>query len=65
MRKDAIEQGLVIGLPDYIAQQVFKAGKLISLLKDWQLKGNYQGDICLQFMQNKYMPNKIVCSSIL
>lgn len=24
----------------------------------WQLQGNYHGDICLQFVQTKYMPNK-------
>jgi DNA-binding transcriptional LysR family regulator len=59
MRKDAIEQGLGIGpLPDYIAQKSIEAGKLIPLLEDWQLQGNYQGDICLQYVQSKYMPNK-------
>jgi DNA-binding transcriptional LysR family regulator len=59
MRKDAIEQGLGIGsLPDYIAQQGIATGSLIPLLQDWQLQGNYQGDICLQYVQSKYMPNK-------
>jgi DNA-binding transcriptional LysR family regulator len=59
MRRDAIEQGLGIGpLPDYIAQQEIETGKLIPLLEDWQLQGNYQGDICLQYVQSKYMPNK-------
>ena len=59
MRKDAIEQGFGIGsLPDYIAQQGIKAGTLIPLLEDWQLTGSYQGDICLQYVQSKYLPNK-------
>ena len=59
MRRDAIEQGFGIGpLPDYIAQQGIETGKLIPLLEDWQLQGNYQGDICLQYVQSKYMPNK-------
>ena len=59
MRCDAIEQGFGIGsLPDYIAQQGIETGKLIPLLKDWQLQGNYHGDICLQYVQSKYMPNK-------
>lgn len=59
MRKDAIEQGFGIGpLPDYIAQQGIENGTLIPLLEDWQMQGNYQGDICLQFVQSKYMPNK-------
>jgi len=59
MRRDAIQQGLGIGpLPDYIAQQEIKMGKLIPLLQDWKLHGNYQGDICLQYAQSKYMPNK-------
>jgi len=59
MRKDAIEQGFGVGpLPDYIAQQSIETGKLIPLLEDWQLQGNYQGDICLQYVQSKYMPNK-------
>lgn len=59
MRRDAIEQGFGIGsLPDYIAKQAIDSGRLIALLPDWQLQGNYQGDICLQFVQTKYMPNK-------
>jgi DNA-binding transcriptional LysR family regulator len=59
MRRDAIEQGFGVGpLPDYIAQQGIETGKLIPLLEDWQLQGNYQGDICLQYVQSKYMPNK-------
>jgi len=59
MRRDAIEQGLGIGaLPDYMAIQSIKSGKLIPLLNDWSLQGNYKGDICLQFVQSKYMPNK-------
>lgn len=59
MRKDAIEQGLGVGpLPDYIALQGIAKGSLIPLLEDWKMQGNYQGDICLQFVQTKYMPNK-------
>ena len=59
MRRDAIIQGFGIGsLPDYIAQQAVQSGQLIPLLKDWKLQGNYHGDICLQFIQSKYMPNK-------
>ena len=59
MRRDAIEQGLGIGsLPDYIAEQGIKTGKLIALLEDWQLTGNYQGYVCLQYVQSKYLPNK-------
>jgi DNA-binding transcriptional LysR family regulator len=59
MRRDAIEQGFGIGsLPDYIAQQGISSGKLIPLLEDWRLQGNYQGDICLQYVQSKYLPNK-------
>jgi hypothetical protein len=27
-------------------------------LKDWQLQCSYHGDICLQYVQSKYMPNK-------
>lgn len=59
MRRDAIEQGFGIGaLPDYMATQSIESGMLIPLLSDWKLQGNYQGDICLQFVQTKYMPNK-------
>jgi DNA-binding transcriptional LysR family regulator len=59
MRRDAIEQGFGIGaLPDYMAKQSIESGQLIALLNDWKLQGNYQGDICLQFVQSKYMPNK-------
>jgi len=59
MRRDAIEQGFGIGaLPDYMAVQSIKSGKLIPLLRDWELEGNYKGEICLQFLQTKYMPNK-------
>lgn len=59
MRRDAIEQGFGIGsLPDYIAKQSVQSGLLIVLLNDWKQQGNYHGDICLQFVQTKYMPNK-------
>lgn len=59
MRRDAIKQGFGIGsLPDYIAKQAVESGQLIPLLIDWKLQGNYHGDICLQFVQTKYMPNK-------
>jgi DNA-binding transcriptional LysR family regulator len=59
MRRDAIEQGVGIGpLPDYIAKQGIETGKLIPILEEWNLQGNYQGDICLQYVQSKYMPNK-------
>jgi DNA-binding transcriptional LysR family regulator len=59
MRKDTIEPSFgVCSLPDYISQQGIETGKLIPLLEDWQLKGNYQGDICLQYVQSKYLPNK-------
>jgi DNA-binding transcriptional LysR family regulator len=59
MRRDAIEQGLGIGsLPDYTAQKGVEAGKLIPLLKNWHLQCSYHGDICLQYVQSKYMPNK-------
>ncbi|WP_065979630.1 LysR family transcriptional regulator [Pseudoalteromonas lipolytica] len=59
MRKDAIEQGVGVGpLPDYIAQHGIEKGTLIPLLEDWKMQGNYQGNICLQFVQTKYMPSK-------
>jgi len=60
MRLDAIEQSLGIGsLPDYVAKQAIHDGTLIPILEGWQHQGNYQGDICLQFLQSKYMPSKI------
>lgn len=59
MRRDAIKQGFGIGaLPDYMAKQGVEDGSLIALLQDWKLQGNYKGDICLQFLPTKYMPNK-------
>ncbi|WP_022941746.1 LysR family transcriptional regulator [Psychromonas hadalis] len=59
MRRDAIKQGFGIGsLPDYIAKQAIEAGQLIALLTDWKPQGNYHGNVCLQFVQTKYMPNK-------
>lgn len=59
MRRDAIEQGLGIGtLPDFVAKEAIKEGVLVPILETWQLQGNYQGDICLQFLQSKYMPSK-------
>lgn len=48
MRWDAIKQGVGIGaLPDYIAQKAVNSKQLITLLDDWQLQGNYNGEICL------------------
>lgn len=59
MRRDALEQGLGIGsLPDFVAKQAIREGLLVPILESWQLQGNYQGDICLQFSQNKYTSSK-------
>tara|TARA_R110001583_G_scaffold10698_8_gene49186 strand:+ start:17029 stop:17952 length:924 start_codon:yes stop_codon:yes gene_type:complete len=59
MRRDAIEQGLGIGsLPDYTAKEGIENGNLIPLLTEWNLQGSYHGDICLQYVQSKYLPNK-------
>ncbi|WP_026339312.1 LysR family transcriptional regulator [Psychromonas ossibalaenae] len=57
MRLDALTNGLGIGfLPDFVAQQAISDGSLIEVLDQWQITGNYQGDICMQYAQSKFLP---------
>lgn len=59
MRLEGIEKGLGIGiLPDFTAKQPLKKGRIIRVLENWTMKGNYQGVISLQFAQSQYLPAK-------
>ncbi|WP_413110425.1 LysR family transcriptional regulator [Thaumasiovibrio sp. DFM-14] len=59
MRLDAIKSGIGIGvLPEFAARTIMHDPDYIHVLPDWQLAGNYRGQVVMQFAQTKYMPTK-------
>ena len=60
MRLRGVMDGLGIGIfPDFVIKQALKEGEVKPVLEDWTIKGNYQGDIALQFAQTKFMPARL------
>jgi len=58
-RKNAIEQGLGIGiLPNFIAKKAIEKGTLVAVLEDWQWQESDQEDIYVQFLPSKHVPSK-------
>ncbi|MGF1727705.1 LysR family transcriptional regulator [Photobacterium nomapromontoriensis] len=60
MRLKGVIDGLGIGIfPDFVIKQALAEGTVKEVLEDWTIKGNYQGDIALQFAQTKFMPARL------
>lgn len=60
MRLKGVIDGLGIGIfPDFVIKQALAEGTVKAVLDDWTIKGNYQGDIALQFAQTKFMPARL------
>ena len=60
MRLKGVIDGLGIGIfPDFVIRQALEDGAVKQVLGDWTIKGNYQGDIALQFAQTKFMPARL------
>ena len=60
MRLAGVKAHLGIGLfPDFTVQQAIDDGSVLPLLKDWQVRQKYQGEVSMQFAQNKYMPTRL------
>lgn len=60
MRLKAAQQSLGIALlPDFTAKQALVEGSLVRVLADWNLGGNYQGAMVMQFAANRYMPTAV------
>jgi DNA-binding transcriptional LysR family regulator len=60
MRLSGIKQGLGIGiLPDFTAESAINNGDIVRVLKDWSIKGSYQGAINMQYAQARYMPKRV------
>ena len=60
MRLRGVMDGLGIGIfPDFVIKQAIAEGEVKPVLEDWTIKGNYQGDIALQFAQTKFMPARL------
>lgn len=57
MRLKAAQQGFGIALlPDFTAQHALAEGSLVRVLTDWQVGGNYQGAMVMQFAASRYRP---------
>ncbi|KLV07160.1 LysR family transcriptional regulator [Photobacterium aquae] len=60
MRLRGVMDGLGIGIfPDFVIKKALASGDVLPVLDDWTIKGNYQGDIALQFAQTKFMPARL------
>ncbi|AJR08880.1 LysR family transcriptional regulator [Photobacterium gaetbulicola] len=60
MRLRGVMDGLGIGIfPDFVIKKALAEGEVKPVLEDWTIKGNYQGDIALQFAQTKFMPARL------
>ncbi|MGF1716866.1 LysR family transcriptional regulator [Photobacterium chitinilyticum] len=60
MRLRGVLDGLGIGIfPDFVIKKPLQDGTVKEVLSDWTIKGNYQGDIALQFAQTKFMPARL------
>lgn len=60
MRLRGVLDGLGIGIfPDFVIKKALEDGTVKEVLSDWTIKGNYQGDIALQFAQTKFMPARL------
>lgn len=60
MRLDAVMHNLGIGIfPSFVVQEKLKKGLLLEVLSHWEVQGNYHGDIMMQFLRSKHMPNRL------
>ncbi|WEM41008.1 LysR family transcriptional regulator [Photobacterium sp. DA100] len=60
MRLRGVMDGLGIGIfPDFVIKKALAEGEVKPVLENWTIKGNYQGDIALQFAQTKFMPARL------
>lgn len=60
MRMNGVKAGLGIGLfPDFTAREALKYNEVVRVLADWEIKHKYQGEVSMQFAQNKYMPTRL------
>lgn len=60
MRLAATEKEFGIGIfPSFVAAKALKEKRLIQVLPDWTLISKYQGDVCIQFSHNKFMPARL------
>lgn len=60
MRLDAVFAHFGIGIfPDFIVKELLATQQLTSVLPDWILKSNYQGNIIMQYAYNKHVPIRL------
>ena len=60
IRREAVLRGFGISIfPEFAIAPYIKSEEVIEVLPDWQVGGNYQGNIVAQYTQSKYIPNQI------
>ncbi|PSW21423.1 LysR family transcriptional regulator [Photobacterium sanctipauli] len=60
MRLRGVLDDLGIGIfPDFVIKQALADGSVTQVLSDWTIRGNYHGDIALQYAQTKFMPARL------
>lgn len=60
IRKDAVLRGMGISIfPNFSICKEVEAGRVVPLLQEWQLQGNYQGQILAQYPQSRFIPAQL------
>ncbi|AKJ26873.1 transcriptional regulator [Caldimonas brevitalea] len=60
MRLAAVEAGLGVGcVPDFVAEDALKAGRVVRLLPEWAFDTNYQGLAHLLYSASRYTAPKV------
>lgn len=60
IRREAVLRGIGISIfPEFVIAPYLKSKEVVEVLPDWQVGGNYQGNIVAQYTQSKYIPNQI------
>lgn len=60
MRLNGVKDNLGIGIfPDFVIKDALQQGSVIRVLPTWTIRGNYHGDIALQYAPTKFMPARL------
>lgn len=60
IRREAVLQGMGVSVfAEFVVAPLIKSGQLVALLDDWDMAGNYQGEIVIQYPQSKYIPSQV------
>lgn len=60
IRREAVLRGIGLSVfPEFAIQEYLDSGKVVEVLQDWRIGGNYQGQVIAQYAQSKFIPGQI------